>query len=252
MDLYTNGCSYVAGHRDQDYSIINHKKWPLPWFTRSVWPTELSKHFDNYFNHAWPGSSSYRLVRTVSDFVANLSPEEYENWIFVLGFSHMGRIETINDRGIAVKVDSERFDTNYDHSSGNTEEEWFDLKQSITDTEKETLEYFQKYYILGRPRISFAFDYFNHISFITNFLDNKGIKYLYYTIDDFDEFKQPIFDGIKSTINTENKIISVLKPKDFLGINLKTYQDPCGHPSAEGHRLYAKYVLTEIKNRNWL
>lgn len=261
MKLYTNGCSYVAGHADIDYTQINNQDWPLPWHSRTTFVVEIAKHFEQDFNHAWPGGSTYRMLRTVTHFVSTIDPSEYKDYIFVLLFTHLGRIETIsNEDAIPVKIEPDKIDVNYDHSY--MPHIW-DQHSTLNDEDKQRCLDFQKGYLLGHCRRSMFMDYLSHIQCITSLLDLKGIKYLYATIDPIDEFNDVVFEGLQKCINTENKVEHIMRPEWWLEIDKPSddpgayldrtgWTDPCGHPSKYIHGEYAKYIITELKNRNWL
>lgn len=95
-------------------------------------------------------------------------------------------------------------------------------------------------------------DYLSHIQCITSLLDLKGIKYLYANIDPIDEFNDVVFEGLQKCINTENKIEHIMRPEWWLDHKPGQWTDPCGHPSKYIHDKYAKYIITELKDRNWL
>jgi len=282
MKLYTNGCSFTHGTNplpeDEKNHDITYKNFTYcsPWRQRTVWPEKISPLFSVLFNHAMAGTGVDRLVRTTMQFVEHLKSidDDISDWMFILQVSQPARKEIIHKSGYLSRIhyiDPDQmegyhaYDLAYDviHTKQGTPE--LDAENDRIISEMESMrkdEAYKRgvvnYSLLVENDYELLNRHFKSLLLLVYYLEHNNINYLLTGMDPQCLKLHYSSSGVESL-----DLMMNLLPYDKILIDMVSIFDPEGkflnrvgpddnHPNDKGHELFSRYIITELKKRNYL
>ena len=272
--LYLNGCSWTEGHllheekHIMEYAeTIGYKfydKWlarkdnkdvGFPYrdiFDKFNFAANIAKKLNipNIHNDAIGGGSNSRILRTTIDYIKNLSEEEKTKTLVIVGWTLADRNELfLEDK--TGNADWARF--NVAHRFNEFENDKF------TEEFSKKVDKFWELYVVDIHSYYYSIKKFFEQSYLlANLLENHKIKYYF-----FNTF--PIFWGYEKVHLDPNWILDFQKDIEIHNNNnsiLSTdvtfqeyiqFKENChvsdGHPNSLGHKLWADYIIQDLKDR---
>jgi len=273
--IYVNGDSWTAGDIvdpelfGDNLAEVNHPD-NKPYRTARVWPRFLGDLLDiDVINNSHSGASNDRIVRTTINDILKLKENFIPSEIFVLiGWSSPER----KDFYYKVTDKANAWDTVYPAEF----KHWKDETDIIRND-------FYKNYVTGYwNEEEFFTRHMLNVTFLSNFLDNLGIKYKFFDCfyEDYESLVSPnshqILDGDKLITQIQkfkdSKSINALKHlgventiENYLDLYDKHYIDKTFvghltdllienpkenyidfHPTLLGHQEWAKYLYKNV------
>lgn len=273
MILYTNGCSFTQGHKDHALELAEdgiHKiKKDAPW----AWPRKLEDYFDTVVNEGWCGGSNDRIFRRTLEYA--IKQDNLDEHIFILQLTNVYRSEWYSEDDncwIGIINELLMFDDkswndptidkkHYDKlSNGRRELEYLQLTQN-----KKYLEFFMRlvafdvamkklnakvFYtslsISNNPEILHKF-LKEYIQKPIEYLQNKNLNKLYPAGLSSEDAKVH-FNILDCMSNLE---FQCFQPMSAVCKNL-TESNTDQHPNSEGHTVFARYIINELRSREIL
>ena len=211
MKLYVNGCSFSYGN-----TLENKLAWP-----------DFIDDFD-VVNESWIGSSNKRIIRRTIEYIQN---NNIDNTFFVIQLSDWVRDEwydTEFDTWIGMCKDSVVLD---DKSYNRSDIDHEELHRKVKN--------YVQHSLLHRSIKTVEQETFNLVNTLVAFLNNNNVNYL--------------ITGMSSKCMPNDNDINILMPTNFIkpisivaGNNVISNTD--SHPDEAGHKLFARYIIDEIKN----
>lgn len=235
MKLFVNGCSFTHGHKDWD-----NDKNPTDW----VWPSLMSKDFDQVVNLAWQGGSNHRIVRTTLNFFDKI--KDGTEWLAIIQWTNPYSRTELYDA---------RTRTHFGYCEGSNEPV-LDLSANtkfvtIPKNFYRSLEiYKQGIMIRSHAELEQTF-LFHHIA-LSEFFKKKNIRFVFVSLSSH------------SYIHPENShpLVKLLSRDNILDITMTSFINPGAkhliesetdfHPNKLGHEVIAKYITKELQARNYL
>ena len=273
MILYTNGCSFTQGHKEHTLEVAEDRvhdiKKDAPW----AWPRNLEDYFDKVINEGWCGGSNNRIFRRTLEYA--VQQDNLDNHIFILQLTNVYRSEWYSeDDKCWVGIISEQL--MFDDKSWNDpsiDKKYYD---SLSKGRRE-LEYLQltqntKYLEFFMRLVAFhtAMKKLNAKVFYTSLsLSNNPLilhrfltEYIEKPIDFLKNKNLNIFypAGISSVdARAHLKILECIpnlpylcfEPMSAVCKNL-TESENDAHPNVEGHKVFARYIINELRSREIL
>ena len=262
--LYTNGCSFTHGHRD--HTIIHHEsglkmhdiKQDSPW----AWPRRLEPVFDAVVNEAWSGGSNSRIFRRSIEYLTNQS--DCTDLVIVLQFTDLNRSEWYDD-------DSQTWVGQLNHRLIYDDRSW--NKRGINrDFNKKKGEHNIENRALVGSDLQILMDFLMQLSAFERYCESRGISKILYTAMsnkcDLSELvmavngKENDFRGLLHSISSDDRAVintmlsqirtdRVIMPMARLTKNhVESATD--GHPNEHGHRVFAEYIQTQMRDRGFI
>ena len=210
MKLYVNGCSFSYGN-----TLENKLAWP-----------DFIEDFD-VINESWIGSSNKRIIRRTIEYIQN---NNIEDTFFVIQLSDWVRDEwydTEFDTWIGMCKDSVVLD---DRSFNRSDIDHNELHRKVKN--------YILHSILHRSIKTVEQETFNLVNTLVAFLNKHNVNYL--------------ITGMSSKCMPNENNIEILMPTNFAkpisivaGTNVISNTD--SHPDEAGHKLFARYIINEIK-----
>lgn len=265
MFLYANGCSLTWGDElativlAEDEENFDQKRWAEILATRPPgcteyqpistllstnekyrlehsWPGQLSKllNCEGFENDGFPGGSNKRITRTTLDWIL-YNKERHDNIFVVIGWTYHNRIEIWNEP-------TKTFNQYNLHLPKNME--------------KNEAKFVKEFWMRTHNEYERLSNFFQEVIFLQSFLENQGIKYLFFNaIQDFKEIGRnmdlSIFKHLIKEIN--QKRYFMLEASNFLywSLEINEYSHGPGyHPLEEAHREWAKNLYRYIDINN--
>lgn len=195
--IYVNGDSWSAGDI-VDPELFPNQPWHVmhpdnkPYRTARVWPKFLGDRLDvNIINNSHAGASNDRIVRTtVNDILGIIQKVDPSELFVLIGWTSPERKDFFYDNG----RDNRAWDTVYPAEF----QHWKDESDPIRND-------FYKNYVAGYwHKEEFLTRHILNVLFISNFLDNLGIKYLFF--DCFYEEYSQVVDPKKHQLLHDKKV----------------------------------------------
>tara|TARA_B100001287_G_C22626482_1_gene502776 strand:+ start:73 stop:729 length:657 start_codon:yes stop_codon:yes gene_type:complete len=211
MKLYVNGCSFSYGN-----NLDNKSAWP-----------DFMKDYD-VINESWIGSSNKRILRRTIEYIET---HAYDDTFFVIQLSDWFRDEWYDaefDTWIGMcKNDVVLDDRSYNRS---------DINQTELNVK---VKNFIQHSILHRSIKTVEQETFNLLNTAIAYFNQNDVNYL--------------FTGMSSRCMPHDNHVNIITPGHFVkpisivaGNNIISTSD--SHPNEAGHKLFARYILNEIKN----
>jgi|TARA_B100000073_G_scaffold339964_1_gene339117 hypothetical protein len=240
MKLYVNGCSFSHGHRD--FVIKNGKSDISPdW----VWPMLLKNNFEEVVSEAYRGSSNHRIIRRSMEYLNKIN--DPENWTIILQFANIERQEYYDKdlkSWIGLLVDEPIFD---DKAPKNLDKSFMNKRATYKE--------FKNYCAIVNNNDNLILDLIIQLLAFQSFCKIKGFKNIFYTGQSSSTMLSYYFKN-KELIQNFNEIQSlanIIDQSNFLmpiSHIAKGHEESAedGHPNEAGHKLFARYIIDEIKN----
>jgi len=255
--LYTNGCSWTAGHGINQDSTLNNVPYPekYSYLEKLSWPAVLSSQLNvPFINQAQGAGSNKRMVRTTCDFLRKYPKEEYKNLLVVLGWTTVDRNE------MYFKENEDTKGWVMFNSSQLVSSHLPPLRPKFSSEFLTKINYWQKQYVTEFFNTHQNYShYFQEMYLMSNMLENLKIKYMFFNSL---PWKHAIFGGDFDVLTSfENEIKEVKKPNILqtrdCDDSLNVMSEFCKHnklPMAtdhhtmvDGHAEWAKHLLNELK-----
>jgi hypothetical protein len=270
--LYLNGCSWTEGHLLHEEPHIMEYGRSIGYDFFNVWCAKKDGEiigfpyrdiFDKFnfaatiakelnipkiHNDAIGGVGNSRIVRTTVDYVKNLSDEEKSKTLVVIGWTLPNRdelfLEDNEDNSAWTRFNvAHRFS---EYGNYGLSEEY--VKKVDKFWEHYVVDIYSYYYTIKK--------FFEQSYLLANLLENNNIKYYF-----FNAF--PLFSGHEKYGMHENQVLkfqtdinSYYRHKSLtLDTNFYDYIKDLenvhlsdGHPNSLGHKLWADYIVRQLKN----
>lgn len=287
MILYTNGCSFTQGH--EDHRILSSesglKKDDKILDSEWAWPQLLKDHFSNVVNEAWCGGSNDRIFRRTLEYAQSL--DDVSDHLFIIQCTNVTRSEFYDvDTGVwigklydQIVYDDMSYSADIDKSlikklsRGNREFEHLQLTNETTYTKFfNNLVSFD--YVMSRlgckvfyTGLSLSCTPFmlkellgHYVNEPIHYLQNPNLQKIYPASSKLE------FPKTNTTVGLN---MQVAKNHLLLLESIPNLDDRCFHPIAKivkghtvskddthpnktGHRLFARYIINELKSRDIL
>jgi hypothetical protein len=278
--LYVNGCSWTAGneldedpifveqlakrgmtlHPAENHGVVNVKDSndnivgvAAEFWNEFTWAKNLADKLNlTLVNDSTGGGSNDRIVRTTIDYVRNLTPEQRNSTLIIIGWTLSIRNE------ICVKDNQSvpnwyRFNATRKFSETLTGDHTLSLAQ---------IEQIDKIYKLWMTEVFNDYErvqsYFQGVYVLSNLLENLGIQYYFFNAlplwfqisDDMHEQIQNDFGSWLSWHNNHTNIQDIDSTMLYFVRENKYKVAPYGHPLVEAHSAWSDHlgeVLKDIK-----
>ncbi len=257
--LYTNGCSWTAGHGIQDHWSLSHLTTEEAWNFLSTysWPTVLAKLLDvEHVNQAQGAGSNKRMVRTTIDWLHRYPREKYSSLLVVLGWTTVDRNE------FYIKENEENQGWCMCNASQLISTYGYPLVPNFSKGFMNDVDDWHKSYLANIFNYQANYTYFfQEMWLMSNLLENLGIKYIFFNSLPWKTFWMPQWDNIdvESIFATEiqalkkPQILSMREGDQSLNVmsefvrerNLPMAKDH--HTTIEGHAAWAGHLYKEYR-----
>ena len=211
MKLYVNGCSFSYGN-----TLENKSAWP-----------DFMEGYD-VINESWIGSSNKRILRRT---IEHIQTHAYHDTFFVIQLSDWFRDEWYDaefDTWIGLCKDSVVLD---DRSYNRSDIDQTELNRKVKN--------FIQHSLLHRSIKTVEQETYNLLNTAIAYFNQNNVNY--------------IFTGMSSRCMPHDNNVDIIVPGHFVkpisiiaGNNIISTSD--SHPNEAGHKLFARYILNEIKN----
>lgn len=273
--LYTNGCSWTEGHELETdpklISILKNKELcfthptdtldlrlsdkdgnpaglAIDYFNDFNWAGGLKEHLkvNHLINHAVGGASNSRILRTTIDFILQLTKEQYQSTLVVIGWTDTGRDEILLQNTWQYFNGTQPFSATVNRSE-------------ITDIEFiKKVDKFQENYIVDiyEDRVGVQ-KYFQGVYLLSNLLENLGIRYYFFSAlpqwwtDGHLKINHVVEDELPMYVKWYENHRFIHPMRDNMFTFIANNQFPLGkyhHPLSEGHAAWADYLLPFIED----
>lgn len=279
--LYLNGCSWVEGHllheeekvldyaksigfefesmfyaiKRRDPLTVEYNKSFKEFYNKFNLAEYISKdlNINEVYNDSEGAGSNTRIVRTTVDYVKQLTAEQKEKTLVVIGWTMPERNEIFLDDKAGLST-------------------WckFNLTQKFSELDHRSLEanfvkridkFWEQYVVDVHTFYHSIKKFFEQSCLLANFLENNNIKYYF-----FNTF--PILWGYNDLYNDYELMEEIKKDIDYYNNNFSvenlntTFEEfiknipNCHlsdkHPSSLGHKMWAEYILKNMKRKGVL
>lgn len=277
--LYVNGCSWTAGNELECDPLfirdLKKKELHLEDPNNSINWNLLDKHdqyvarvdelYDNYnwagqvkkllniehlVNDSIGGGSNARIVRTTCDYLLSYPAEKRKNLLVIIGWTVNARDE------LYLRNNWHRFNVAQDFS------QTVDLNEINDKKYIKAIDKFQKdYTVLVHSDYANIKSYFQNAYMLAGLLDSLGINYFFFNalpawwegghlkceLDVAEEFKQELawHNGHDRIMNYKSTMYRFMHDK-------KLPAAPYGHPLVDGHKKWAKKIISSMKIKRFL
>lgn len=276
--LYVNGCSWTAGNElDEDPIFVEHItkrgmklcKTESPgvvnvkdsndnivgiaaqFWNEFTWAKNLADKLDvNLINDSTGGGSNDRIVRTTIDYVRNLTQEQRNSTLIIIGWTFSNRNEIcVNDTYNAPKWF--RFNATHKFSESLTHDHTLSLEK--IESVNEVHKWWMTEVFNDHERIH---SYFKGVYLLSNLLENLGIQYYFFNALPCwyvfsDEMSEQLRNDFSSWIGWHENHPNILGIDNTMHrfVQDHDYKIATGkHPLVEGHQAWADHLLVKIKN----
>jgi hypothetical protein len=280
--LYVNGCSWTAGneldedpifaeqlakrgmtlHPTERPGVVNVKDSndnkvgiSADFWNEFTWAKRLTDKLNlNLINDSTGGGSNDRIVRTTIDYVRNLTPEQRNSTLVIIGwtFSTRNEICVTDTQNVPIWF---RFNASGKFSETLTLDHTLSLAQ---------IEQIDKVYKLWMTDIFNDYErvqsYFQGVYMLSNLLENLGIRYYFFNALPCwyfvsDEMVSEIQNNLGSWLSwhdnhTNIQAIDYTMQRFVREHNYKIA--PGKHPLVEAHAAWADELLRELTTKNIL
>lgn len=267
MNLYVSGCSWTQGHHlNEPGHVYEHNgyEYQVNYKDPYVWVNHIEPHYDKVFNHALMASGLRRMTRRLLEFLDYVPDNELPEWVFVLQVSQPNRQEFVSGESVDMwsQVTWGRGSDFTPELSIGYDDRWIpnsdksllhrDIIEDKIFCDTSVLAY------VSQPYKNEIYRQFVDLGFLISILQRHNLKYLITAMDhacynpDYVSklFGSPDLTRIVKQIDTTNFIKSSADVMDPL--NRTDIYDPCGHLNAEGNKIFANYIYTELKGHGFL
>ena len=239
MKLFANGCSFTHGHKD-----FGKNNAPPDW----VWPSVLEHFFDRVVNLGWIGSSNERILRSTLEFFDNIT--DVENWVAVVQWSDCYSRSELYD---------EETDTFFGYMVNHQTDGPPAPILAHSDTTKfikmpdrfwRMNEIYQKSSSI-RSLVRLEYRLLEQQIILSEYFKSRNINFLYTSMSASGTVSKSFRNPLIRLLPNENILLPMshfVNPKTSKLIESETDF----HPNPTGHRIIAKYIINEIKQRNYL
>lgn len=241
MHLLVNGCSNTWGlELTSESPPKNESSEDKQYREENAWSGRLAKKLkvNKHTNISMPGSCNHRIVRTTIEYIVSLSDNEYNNLLVLIGWSCLYRIELYMQEFKKWHNFLPRFNSN--------------LKKAYYYREKFAQRYMMEDYPCHEQ-------FYIHTISLQSFFKANNINYLFFPIfpinwqlsSDFDNLINHIDDNRFVLFNEQKySFYSILLDAETkIGYAKKKLRKPMGHPSEEGHEIWATRLERELYKR---
>ena len=275
--LYLNGCSWVEGHLlHEEEKVLDYAKSIGFEFKSMFYATkrrdltvEYGKSFKEFYNKfnlaeyiskdlninevyndSEGAGSNARIVRTTVDYVKQLTAEQKEKTLIVIGWTMPERNEIFLDDKTGLSAWC-KFNLTQRFSE-------LDHKRLNTNFVKRIDKFWEQYVVDVHTFYYSIKKFFEQSCLLANFLENNNIKYYF-----FNTF--PILWGYNDLYNDYELMEEIKKDMDyynnnFFAENLNTTFEEfiknipnCHlsdrHPNSLGYKLWAEHILKNMKQK---
>jgi hypothetical protein len=232
MKLFVNGCSFSHGHNLTDDLS---PKW--------VWPYLMSD-FDEVANYAWLGGSNDRILRTTLDFFNTI--DNVSEWIAVIQWTDPYNRTELYDEGSDTYI-------GYCLGAPSAVLGIPDHKKFISNPTRfaEQVRKYGQYSILSTTKKQKETNLIHQQLLLSNYFISKGINFLYTSMSSTGtvDINHPY--PLAKLLPRENIIDPISRHVSLMQPDLIESQTDL-HPNKEGHKVIARYITNELKQRNYL
>jgi len=234
MKLFVNGCSFSHGHKG--WTDMLPPKW--------VWPSLISKQFEETVNLAWQGGSNERIFRTTLDFFDDV--KYTKDWLAV--------IQWTNPYARSELYDAET-DTYYGYLNG-SDKPVLDLTAHTKFIEipkrfYRNIELYKATNLLKSEK-QLESKFIQQTYILSEFFKRKEIKFLFVSVSTHSVIHPENTHPLAKLLPHENILQTPMTY--FINPNSKEYieSDTDFHPNIKGHAVLSNYITNELKLRNYL
>ena len=240
--LYANGCSWTAGNGlHEDKNITEGKR-----LEEYAWPHVLGNKFGlSVINNAEGAGSNQRVLRTTTDFVKSLTEEQRKETLVVIGWSTPERGE------IYLSDEHVEFPGWYKFNAAQKFSDQFHPSAIIPKDYVKKIDDYQRMYVeYVHSQHANLVNYFQQKYLLSNLLENLEIKYCFFNSLPGIWVPEPelmkFYNEQLASISTPNMVLSTEMHHYLREKQIKL--SSCIHPMIDGHRVWAEYLETFIKN----
>jgi len=273
--LYVNGCSFTQGHYDTETIRPSETDWKT-WYKLDApwsWARLLEgKHFDTVINEAYCGCSNDRIFRRTIEFITKTP--DIQEWTIILQFTNVFRYEwhyeesdvwinqlmhrsVFDDRSFA----RQNVDRDYIRRAS---DDVARLQGIIQSAHKVYLDFYLK--LLAFEKLAQSYGV-NKILY-TSLSNANNPRYLHWALDllinnpiDFAQKKFLTSDYPQGLKTEDAKLHHTILNKLEMSRCTRAMSEitkGCeesaedSHPNQEGHRIFNRYIITELKARDYI
>ena len=253
--LYANGDSSTYGHG------LSEQGWREDWgddprnhvyALAHSWPSIMAReHGWEYVNHAAPGGSNDRIVRTT---IAHICSNDTKDTMVIIGWTNPLRRE----------VHCMDHPTSKNPNDPNTcyrklMSTWHGMSD-IPGSDK-WLEQIQRY---GWDEVESHVRYFNQVLLLSSFLEQRNIPYLFFNTltrplswtqsPDRTEYERKMTGTLCDSVDWTKFVSQDGNTDRWLDrlIHTAGMMMPCAHPNQQGHQLIAAELQAELRLRHMI
>jgi hypothetical protein len=273
--LYVNGCSFTQGHYDTETVRPHETDWKT-WYKLDApwsWARQLEgKQFDTVINEAYCGCSNDRIFRRTMEFIGKTP--NIQDWTIILQFTNVFRYEwhyfesdvwinqlmhrsVFDDRGFA------RQDVDRDYIR-RASDDVARLQSIVQSAHKVYFDFYCKLLAFekfaqshGIEKIMYtSLSNINNPQYLHKVLDlliNKPINFAQNPVLNRDYPQGMKRDDAVLHYNLLNKIEMSRCIRSMSEIT-KGHEESAedSHPNQVGHNLFHRYIITELKARDYI
>jgi len=240
--LYANGCSWTAGNGIQEDKNFE----PGKRLDEYAWPKVLADKLGYEVTNSSEGAgSNQRIVRTTVNFVKTIPESQRKDVLVVIGW-------TTPERGeIYLSDEHVQYPGWYKFNAAQKFSDQFHPSTIVPKEYVKKIDDYQRMYVEHvHSQHANLVNYFQQKYLLANLLQNLGIKHCFFNslpgIWHPDQTMMNFYKEQQASIVTPN-MVQVTEMHHLLrekGIKLSS----CVHPMIDGHRVWAEYLETFIKN----
>jgi hypothetical protein len=278
--LYVNGCSWTAGNElDEDPIFVenltkrgmtlcetetpgvtnvndssdNKVGIAADFWNDFTWAKNLADKLNlNLINDSSGGGSNDRIVRTTIDYVRNLTIEQRNSTVIIIGW-------TLTNRNEICLTDPHNVPIWFRFNATRKFSETLTLDQTLGPEQIESIDNFHKLWLTDIfNEYERVHCYFQGAYLLSNLLENLGIRYYFFNAlpvwfvfgDELAEQIQTDFGSWLSWHNNHTNIQDIDYTMQHFVREHNYKIAPGGHPLVEGHRAWADHLLEAMRDRN--
>lgn len=231
--LYVNGCSFTYGHVTEENQATIKQQRPT-W----TWSDHLSQHYDHMVNEAWLGGSNHRIFRRTLEFFEHCDPRD---WTAVIQWTNPDRYEyydSEHDTHVGVLVDQLVLD----------DRSWNKFIDNCVL--QRNFDIAVAYHNLIENSHSRLSEYWMMSCTLAQYFRHRGIKFMFTTMSANGHPRYTDMGSFRHTLDTayytDNAISRLLSDQQ------KQNPPTDNHPNKAGHAEIYKYILDELRQRQYL
>lgn len=235
MKLFVNGCSFTHGHKEWRFDML-----PPDW----VWPSLISKDFDETVNLAWQGGSNHRVIRTTLEHFDKINDES--DWLAIIQWTNPYSRTEFYDA---------KTNTYFGYCEGSNEPV-LDLTANtkfvtIPKDFYRSLEIYKQSTVI-RSLVDLENTFICQNFILAEYFKKRGIKFIFVSLSSHSyihpENEHPLVKMLPRNDMLDTTLTSFINP----GVKHLIESDTDYHPNKAGHRVIANYITNELRARNYL